>query len=89
MAGFLNEIAPTLTFPTDERKVRRGAVVLVNWRINGLLIARLKLREAMNIGFGFTGLELRIQFQLSKVMDGWVQINWQISVFLQPVNLVM
>ncbi len=59
MAWFLNEIAPTLTFPTDDRKFRRGAVGLANWRINGLLIARLKLREAMKIGFGFTGLELR------------------------------
>lgn len=49
MAGFLNEIAPPLTFPTDERKVGRGAVVLANWRVNGLLIARLKLREAMKI----------------------------------------
>lgn len=51
MAGFLNEIAPTLTFPTDERKVRRGAVILAKWRVNGLLIARLKLREAMKIRF--------------------------------------
>lgn len=70
MAGFLNEIAPTLTFPTDEIKVRRGAVVLENWRINGLLITRLKLREAMKIGSGFIGLELRTRCQLSKVMAG-------------------
>lgn len=71
MAGFLNEVAPTLTFPTDERRMRRGAVVLANWRIKGLLIARLKLREAMKIGFEFAGLVLRTRFQLSKVMAGY------------------
>ena len=71
MAWFLNEIAPTLTFPTEERKIRRGAVVLANWRINGLLIARLKLREAMKIEFGFIGLVLRTRFQLSAVMAGY------------------
>lgn len=64
MAGFLNEIAPTLAFLTDVRKVRCGAVVLANWRTNGLLIARLKLREAMKIVSGFA------RCQLSKMMFG-------------------
>lgn len=66
MAGFLNEIAPPLTFPTDERNAGRGAVVLANWRVNGLLIARLKLREAMKIGFA--GLKLKICCQYSIVI---------------------
>lgn len=71
MAWFLNEIAPTLTFPTEERKIRRGAVVLASWRTNGLLIARLKLLETMKIKFGFVGLVLRTRFQLSTVMAGY------------------
>lgn len=61
MAGFLNEIAPPLTFPTDERNVGRGALVLANWRVKGLLIARLKLREAMKIGFAELQLKICCQ----------------------------
>lgn len=80
MPGFLNEIAPTLAFPTDERKVRCGAVVLANWRTNGLLIARLKLREAMKIVSGFA------RCQLSKVMFGTPGSEIQFS---PAVNLVM
>lgn len=78
MAGLLSEIAPTLTFPTDERKVRRGVVVWANWRVHGLLIARLKLREAMKIGFA--GLELNTPYLLSIVM-----MAGRNSIFRQPI----
>lgn len=75
MAGLLSEIAPT---PTDERKVRRGAVVLANWGVHGLLIARLKLREAMKIGFA--RLELNTPYLLSIVM-----MAGRNSIFRQPI----